>query len=64
MLAFLDVAQLPRLYPGQSIPRVLADVGIGVELGSPIVPSRRFTIIWGHHTRTGQNVFCLACALR
>ena len=63
-LAFLDVAQLPRLYPGQSIPRVQADVGIGVELGSPIVPSRRFTIMWGHDTRTGQNVFYLASALR
>jgi hypothetical protein len=55
---------LPRLYPGQSIPRVLADVGIGVELGSPIVPSRRFTIVWGHDTRTGYNVFYLASALR
>jgi Tfp pilus assembly protein PilF len=63
-LAFLDVAQLPRLYPGQSIPRVLADVGIGVELGSPIVPSRRFTIMWGHDTRTGHNVFYLSSALR
>ena len=63
-LAFLDVAQLPRLYPGQSIPRVLADVGIGIELGSPLVPSRRFTIMWGHDTRTGHNVFYLASALR
>jgi Tfp pilus assembly protein PilF len=63
-LAFLDVAQLPRLYPGQSIPRVLADVGIGVELGSPIVPSRRFTIMWGHDTRSGRNVFYLSSALR
>jgi Tfp pilus assembly protein PilF len=63
-LAFLDVAQLPRLYPGQSLPRVLADVGIGVELGSPIVPSRRFTIMWGHDTRSGRNVFYLASALR
>jgi tetratricopeptide (TPR) repeat protein len=63
-LAFLDVAQVPRLYPGQPIPRVLADVGIGVELGSPIIPSRRFTIMWGHDTRTGHNVFYLASALR
>ena len=64
MLAFLDVAQLPRLYPGQPIPRVQADVGIGIEMGSPIVPSRRFTIVWGHDTRTGHNVFYLASALR
>jgi Tfp pilus assembly protein PilF len=63
-LAFVDIAQVPRPYPGQTIPRVLADVGIGIELGSPIVASRRFTVVWGHDARTGRNVFYLAASLR
>ena len=63
-LAFLDFAQLPRAYSGQTLPRILADAGVGIELGSPIVPGRRFTVTWGHDTRTGRSVFYLATSFR
>ncbi len=63
-VAFLDLAQVSRHYPGQAVPRVLADAVIGIEGGSPFIPSQRFTITWGRDTRTNRNVFYLATSFR
>ena len=62
--AFFDLAWMPRLYPGQRTSSTALDAGIGIELGSPLVSSRRFTLAWGHDAKTGRDVFYLAGSFR
>ena len=64
VVAFFDVAQLSRLYPGQTISPTLVDTGIGMELGSRLVPARRFTFAWGYDAKSDRHVFYVTSSYR
>jgi hypothetical protein len=59
-----DIGRAPTLYPGQEMAPSLCDVGIGVEFGSPVSSSRRFTFMWARDTVSGRSVFYLAGSIR
>jgi hypothetical protein len=63
-VAFADLARVPRLYAGQALPGTLVDVGVGVELGSALLSSRRVTLAWARDTRAGRSTFFVATSLR
>jgi hypothetical protein len=64
LVGFADVAALPRLYAGQDLPGSLVDTGVGLELGSPLSPERRFTFVWARDWRGGANIAYVTTSLR
>jgi len=64
VVGFADVGRAPALYPGQEMAPGLCDVGLGVEFGSPVSSSRRFTLMWARDTVSGRSVIYLAGSVR
>jgi hypothetical protein len=64
VIGFADIGRAPTLYPGQDIAPHLCDTGIGVEFGSPVSSTRRFTFVWARDTVAGRSVFYVAGTLR
>lgn len=64
VVAFLDVAQVSRAYPGQMTSPTPVDTGVGLELGSRLVPARRFTFAWGYDAKSDRHVFYVTTSYR
>ena len=64
VVGFADAGRAPSLYPGQDIAPTLCDVGLGIEFGSPVSSTRRFTFVWARDTVEGRSVFYVAGSLR
>ena len=64
IVGLVDVGRASELYPGQCLPATMFDVGLGVELGSPLSSSRRFTFVWGRDVVERRSVFYVAASIR
>jgi hypothetical protein len=40
------------------------DTGVGLELGSRLVPARRFTFAWGYDAKSDRHVFYVTTSYR
>ena len=63
-VAFLDAAQMPRIYSGQALPATALDAGAGIEIGLRGSPATRFTLTFGHDWKDRCNVFYFSSSFR
>ena len=64
VVGFCDIAQLPRIYPGQRLSKSPLDAGVGLEFGILGSLGPRFTLTYGHDFREHRRAIYLAASLR